>query len=961
MLPHARKLYHSARLSMLTYQAVEVLREWSKGEAVRMEATSGGPWFGGNMRKGEYQVEGITFYGEDPVGRFHKCQWLACVESDVLYVAFRGTDNATDYLLDAALSDVVTPSGSRVHSGFYSGVQNELPVLLNICNNAACSEIVFCGHSLGGAYATVAVLELTAHLMWRRGGIAESITFGQPLAMCSTAPSRAPALPSRLAVTPPKMTNFVANYDIVPRFFALDRAATIAFVEELPTALLSGTSGAMAAVVNLAKKAGYAKADAIVDATTSLRASFHPVGTYVFCSSSVVVNVLPDDDDVDPDDHMLSFFPKRATTVCVLPAANAAFGGITNPEAHALLRYMPSIDPDIKSFEPSFSMSSKADFIGSCLTDHSMVFVYWPIIEHLIRGEGCTVLPSGGLGLTRFVEENEKAMDEQRKQQTRHYMEESRCCDIHEPVRTALEAYEPMASFGVAEPSQVVMDAMHEKDRQAWRRLVVELVTLQKIAGEARDRALALQPAPRSPRTPPTGAEAKPCALSEVLDYIERNRASVLQHFRPMEGAAPSKEAAENARTEAQDSKEVDLPQPGPLPTSKPAEPNPVSPSSSSNSPAGVSKPTSSPAGKPPIPHLVYLRGTIGKDILVQCLGNPTDESTYMKGAWQVALQRGRGIPLGGRCKAGDVLRIVVDEDPEALSMSDQGKMHDKGELRILNLVVPAATTRDEREKRCLVIETTAVLGIVAFEGRVVERVRHKPQGWGDWLTGTRRALSESMAAHENQQPEEQYNSKFLGCSTTATLNLNQFTNPGSSGYYFSQGVRRVPHSKEKFDEKIEHRALHMHSLALLTAEAVWRSVNASNGGTVWVHCDDAPPGIGVGEIAFQRSDVCDSCGSKFSKLMNPRHHCRACGRSICSSCSPKTALLMLHGSVPARLCNACSHALYASHAPLERISVGETQRLVRRFVPPPPEKQCPWTPILTLSATNSLPHQFSL
>jgi len=35
-------------------------------------------------------------------------------------------------------------------------------------------------------------------------------------------------------------------------------------------------------------------------------------------------------------------------------------------------------------------------------------------------------------------------------------------------------------------------------------------------------------------------------------------------------------------------------------------------------------------------------------------------------------------------------------------------------------------------------------------------------------------------------------------------------------------------------------------------------------------------------KVQFEEKDFCQLCGSEFKALINRRHHCRTCGRSVC-------------------------------------------------------------------------------
>lgn len=62
-----------------------------------------------------------------------------------------------------------------------------------------------------------------------------------------------------------------------------------------------------------------------------------------------------------------------------------------------------------------------------------------------------------------------------------------------------------------------------------------------------------------------------------------------------------------------------------------------------------------------------------------------------------------------------------------------------------------------------------------------------------------------------------------------------------------------------------------------------------------------------IGEVAWQPNRTnCQVCGGKLGKRrMNPRHHCRACGKCVCSNCSP--SVVQLTGSkTMMRVCTPC-------------------------------------------------------
>lgn len=58
----------------------------------------------------------------------------------------------------------------------------------------------------------------------------------------------------------------------------------------------------------------------------------------------------------------------------------------------------------------------------------------------------------------------------------------------------------------------------------------------------------------------------------------------------------------------------------------------------------------------------------------------------------------------------------------------------------------------------------------------------------------------------------------------------------------------------------------------------------------------------------FEENDHCYYCSKDFGKVWSRRHHCRNCGRSICSSCHGKEQLALPHFGItePQRVCITC-------------------------------------------------------
>jgi len=132
-----------------------------------------------------------------------------------------------------------------------------------------------------------------------------------------------------------------------------------------------------------------------------------------------------------------------------------------------------------------------------------------------------------------------------------------------------------------------------------------------------------------------------------------------------------------------------------------------------------------------------------------------------------------------------------------------------------------------------------------------------------------------------------------------------------------------------------EHQAIA--SLQLLRPEARWLSLlRASGGETTAVEQNDKErslavgglclpsgalspdSGVGAKTMRFKSQDVpaewvpdasakgCYCCNANFT-FMRRRHHCRACGQVVCSSCSTgRKVIAALGHSKPARCCDGC-------------------------------------------------------
>eukprot|EP00756_Hemistasia_phaeocysticola_P065289 Hpha_TRINITY_DN8453_c0_g1::TRINITY_DN8453_c0_g1_i1::g.34830::m.34830 len=321
----------------------------------------------------------------------HKCQWLAAhvavppppgdlggppvVVGSALYIAFRGTHEGMDALIDFAVSDVTTTQGTRMHSGVYSGIQSELPDLLSVVTEASQSEfrtrnVIFTGHSLGGCYATAALSETLSDPRWPAGVSAECLTFGMPLIFHAGSPGGSLRLPPALARNPPPMTHIVGNFDLVPRCFGWDEKTTAAVFAEIPK--LTSGGGAAARIM------GWMGVGMDRVATSMCRfGGYRAAGTYVFVTHDVKLpqSIGERESFSRPPGHLF-----RMGVSVVHPEPSH---GMLNVAAEGVLRWLPLLCAS--SPVPEGVRCAGVEFLRWLPLDHGMATDYLPAIAALIR------------------------------------------------------------------------------------------------------------------------------------------------------------------------------------------------------------------------------------------------------------------------------------------------------------------------------------------------------------------------------------------------------------------------------------------------------------------------------------------------------------------------------------------------------------------------------------------------
>lgn len=120
-------------------------------------------------------------WGFGKVNQFQSASLYACMASNdqTVVIAFRGTDDLKDWLVNADVAPLPVPQGV-IHRGFYEGMKTLYPQLVAAAGAHGVDKKHFwiTGHSLGGALAVAFAYECAAQGRLKPSGV---VTFGQPL------------------------------------------------------------------------------------------------------------------------------------------------------------------------------------------------------------------------------------------------------------------------------------------------------------------------------------------------------------------------------------------------------------------------------------------------------------------------------------------------------------------------------------------------------------------------------------------------------------------------------------------------------------------------------------------------------------------------------------------------------------------------------------------------------------
>ena len=100
-----------------------------------------------------------------------------------LIIAVRGTDSVKDWIENLDIHEAkINDSKITFHSGFYNqykSIKNKIYSVIDDFKNDGGEEIIFCGHSSGGAVASIMCHDVISDQKWI--GKSKAVTFGCPV------------------------------------------------------------------------------------------------------------------------------------------------------------------------------------------------------------------------------------------------------------------------------------------------------------------------------------------------------------------------------------------------------------------------------------------------------------------------------------------------------------------------------------------------------------------------------------------------------------------------------------------------------------------------------------------------------------------------------------------------------------------------------------------------------------
>lgn len=164
-------------------------------------------------------VPGVTatlFESQDQGETDTQVALLRTADTRVVYGVFRGSDKSIDWINNLQFRQQIYPYGEdsdtrvRFHRGFMAAYFSIRDRFLSEMRNYPDATVIPTGHSLGGAVATIAALDLQYNVTQHTGQPIQLYTFGAPRVGNS-------ALVKSFSKRVPQSYRFVYGWDVVTR------------------------------------------------------------------------------------------------------------------------------------------------------------------------------------------------------------------------------------------------------------------------------------------------------------------------------------------------------------------------------------------------------------------------------------------------------------------------------------------------------------------------------------------------------------------------------------------------------------------------------------------------------------------------------------------------------------------------------------------------------------------------